>query len=497
MHERPAAASDDPTQGIPDASQLETFDTIRMTPLRLWTLILLALGEFVDGYDLIVIGGALLLLKPQLHLSASQTGLLGAGAFFGAAAGLLAFGELTDRIGRRNVFLYNFAFFVVFAVLSAFVTNYAELLTVRILLGAVIGADIATSMTFLAEISPRRSRGGWTGAMPQIMWTIGAIVSLLVALVLFDHAGQDAWRWMLGLGAAPALIVLLGRRTIPESPRWLLAAGRAADAEAAMRKLGLTRTQGKPATVPASTGIPGRPLRPGTQGSYLDIFRRPYTAQAWLAIVIVGFTPLLGAPASVLAPYVLHYVGLLGATAALKGSLFTWIGGLAGSVVAFFTIDRIGRLASAAISTFGAFICLTCMALFTGQADVFVALYIVLGFLTWFGASSFWALPTELLPTHLRARSQGLGQGLTRSIVGATTWMVPAAISALGFKGTIVLLGASGIPLGSYALYGRRYEPKQKTLEQIAPVTATTPAHRLHAEGSKQNPVPPVKEGSA
>lgn len=479
MDDTTAAPADDPSRRAQVASELETFDTIRMTPQRLWTLVLLALGEFVDGYDLIVIGGALLLLKPQLHLSASQTGLLGAAAFFGAAAGLLVFGEVTDRIGRRNVFLYNFAFFVIFAVLSAFVTNYAELLTVRILLGVVIGTDIATSMTFLAEISPRRSRGSWTGAMPQIAWTVGAIVSLLVALALFDHAGPDAWRWMLGLGGAPALIVLLGRRTIPESPRWLLAAGRVADAEEAMRKLGLTRTQDNARTGPPATVAAAAAARPGAAGSYLGIFRPPYTAQAVLAIVIVGFTPLLGAPASVVAPYVLHYVGLLGATAALKGSLLIWIGGLAGSVVAFLTIDHIGRLVSAAISTFGAFVCLTCLALLTGQAGVFVALYVVLGFLTWFGASSFWALPTELLPTHLRARSQGLGQGLTRAIVGATTWMVPAGISALGFKGTIILLGATGIPLGCYALYGRRYEPKQKTLEQLAPVTGAAPVGEL------------------
>lgn len=488
MHDRPAAASADPGQGVLDANRLDTFDTIRMTPQRLWTLILLALGEFVDGYDLIVIGGALLLLKPQLHLSASQTGLLGAGAFFGAGAGLFAFGEITDRIGRRNVFLYNFIFFVVFAVLSAFVTNYAELLTVRILLGAVIGTDIATSMTFLAEISPRRSRGSWTGAMPQIMWSLGAIVSLLVALVLFDHAGKDAWRWMLGLGAVPALVVLLGRRTIPESPRWLLAAGRAADAEAAMRKLGLSASQ----DAPAATAVPAS--QPGTQGRYWDIFRRPYTGQASLAIVIVGLTPLLGAPASVLAPYLLHFVGLLGATAALKGSLFTWVGGLAGSIVAFLTIDRIGRLASAAISTLGAFVVLTLLALTTGQHAVFVGLFVVLGFLTWFGASSFWALPTELLPTHLRARSQGLGQGITRCIVGATTWMVPAMITALGFKATVIMLGAAGIPLGAYAIWGRRYEPKQKTLEEIAPVSAVAPApvSLTRAGGSRKDPAPPA-----
>lgn len=448
-------------------ADLEEFDTaVRMTAMRRWTLLLIALGEFVDGYDLIVIGGALLLLKPQFHLSASETGILGAGAFFGAAAGLLVFGEVTDRVGRRNVFLYNFGFFVVFALLSAFVTNFGELLACRVLLGAVIGTDIATSMTFLAEISPRQSRGSWTGALPQVAWTVGALVSLLVALALFNTVGAEAWRWMFALGALPALVVLVGRRTIPESPRWLVAQGRADDAAASMVKLGLSPAAPGHRTKPAvSEAVIA--LRPGSEASYLDIFKRPYTGAAILAIVIVGFTPLVGAPASVIAPYVLHYVGLLGPTAALKGSMFIWIGGLVGSIVAFLTIDRIGRLVSSAISVFGAFVCLVLLALLTGHATAFVAVYVVLGALTWFGASSFWALPTELLPTHLRARGQGLGNGLARGVVGATTWIVPAGIAALGFEPTIILLGACGIPLGIYALLGRRFEPRGRPLDEM------------------------------
>lgn len=239
-----------------------------------------------------------------------------------------------------------------------------------------------------------------------------------------------------------------------------------------MHKLGLVRA------TDGTVGVIGaRPLavRSGSQGSYLDVFKRPYRAQAVLAIVIVGFTPLFGAPASVVAPYVLHYVGLLGATASLKGSMFIWIGGLVGSIVAFLTIDRIGRLVSTAISAFGAFVCLVLLTQLTGHATAFVAIYVLLGALTWFGASSFWVLPTELLPTHLRARGQGLGNGLARAMVGATTWIVPAGIAAFGFTSTIIILGGCGVPLGVYALLGRRYEPKGRDLDEIAPLEAPMP----------------------
>ncbi len=439
----------------PAREQLAAFDHApRLTPARRQALILIAFGEFVDGYDLIAIGGALLMLRPLFGLTPAQTGLLGAAAFFGAAFGLLLVGEIADRFGRRNVFIYNFWFFILFSLISAFVSTYAELLTVRVLIGIAIGADIAASITFLAEISPRRSRGGWAGAVPQIAWTLGALCSLAVSLALFMMLGAGAWRWILGLGAVPALAILLGRRGLPESPRWLLSKGRVAEADEAMRLFGL----------PAASSEPAQTISDAASGSYLDILRPPHASRALLALVIIALTPLIS-PASVVAPYVLRYVGLLGDTAALKGGLLIWVGGLAGSVIAFATIDRIGRLTSTVIACWGCAICLILLTLLVGNPLLFVASYVMLGALTWFGASSFWVLPTELLPTHLRARAQGLGNGLARIVVGLTTWGVPWAIASFGFKMTFYLLAGVGVLLGLYALSGLRLEPMGRDLD--------------------------------
>jgi MFS transporter, putative metabolite transport protein len=443
--------------------QLEVFDTtVRVTPMRRRAMILIALGEFVDGYDLISIAGALLILHTTFALTPSMTGLLGAAAFFGAAVGLLIAGAAADRIGRRVVFVHIFWVFAALSLISAFVADYTQLLVVRVLLGVMIGADIATSMTFLGELSPRHSRGGWTGAVPQIAWTFGALSSLAVALGLYALVGDEAWRWIFGLGAIPPVIILLGRRTLPESPRWLIAQGRTAEAAAAMQAFGID----EPSMVPAAAA----PIAP--TGSYLAIFRAPYTRQAWLAIIIVGFTPLVGAPASVVGPYVLRYVGVMGPTAALKGGMLIWIGGLVGSIIAFLTIDRIGRLWSSAISVWGCAACMGLLILLIDEHSLFVAVYALYGALIWFGASSFWALPTELLPTNLRARAQGIGNGLARAMVGATTWIVPTGIAAIGFKGTFLALGICGVLLGIYALTGLRFEPKGRDLDELAPPNA-------------------------
>lgn len=440
-------------------AQLAAFDAApALTPTRRRALILVAFGEFVDGYDLIAIGGALLMLRPLFGLTPSQAGLLGAAAFFGAAAGLLVVGEISDRFGRRNVFVYTFWLFIALSLLSAVVANYTQLVIVRALMGVAIGADIAASITFLAEIAPSRSRGGWAGAAPQIAWTLGALSSLAVSLALFVWIGPEAWRWILGLGAVPALVVLLGRRGLPESPRWLLSQNRVAEAQAAMRLFGM------PPEPTAADALP-RPIT--RQGSYAEIFRRPNTKRALLAMVIISFTPLMS-PASVVAPYILRYVGLLGDTASLKGGMLIWIGGLAGSLIAFVTIDRIGRLTSTVIACLGCATSLVLLVQWVGNPVLFVCAYVLLGVFTWFGASSFWALPTEMLPTHLRGRAQGLGNGLSRTVVGLTTWIVPWAVATLGFDGTFYVLAGVAVALGAYALTGLRFEPNGHDLDEAA-----------------------------
>lgn len=84
-----------------------------------YAAILVACGEFIDGYDLLVMGAALILIRPQFNLSPQEVGLLGAAAFLGAMIGLLVFGDLSDRLGRRAIFIVNLLFFVVFAIASA------------------------------------------------------------------------------------------------------------------------------------------------------------------------------------------------------------------------------------------------------------------------------------------------------------------------------------------------------------------------------------------
>jgi sugar porter (SP) family MFS transporter len=205
-----------------------------------WQLTLLAtLGGFLFGYDTANIGSALPLLPYKLGDFAS--GYLVAGASLGAAAGALCAGPLTDRLGRKSLLIFDALLYAIGSILSAFTPDVAVLMVARTLIGLAIGADSAIATAYIAEYAPRKRRGS-LGMLQQWMITIGILSAYIVALIIFriapGSAGNIGWRLVFGLGAVPALIGLVLRFEMPESPRWLLRKGRWEDAQAAFARLG-------------------------------------------------------------------------------------------------------------------------------------------------------------------------------------------------------------------------------------------------------------------
>ncbi|MCM3717625.1 MFS transporter [Fictibacillus phosphorivorans] len=444
------------------STDFSTFDDAKMTPLRKLAIWLVALGEFVDGYDLLVMGAALIMLTPEMGLTASQVGLLGAAAFVGAGIGLLIFGELTDRLGRKKVFVVTLISFIILSIASAFVMNFEQLLAVRLLIGIAVGADIVTSMAFLAEISPREKRGAFAGALPQIVWVLGAIVAQVLGGILYLNIGEGAWRWLFAFGAVPAALILLGRAYIPESPRWLLQQGRVKEARKALTKLGMSES--------IITSYQQRDhSQPTKKASYLDVFRKPYTRQALLGFIILTAAPLWGSVSSVTGTYVIKYVGNLGEVFSIFAGTFLWVGAMIGALLAYKYLDKIGRFNTVIFACSAGFV--IAMILSTGIEKYpfwFLLTFYSLAIVDKFGACSFWVIPTELLPTHLRGRAQGISNAGARFMVAFTAYIVPVGIEKIGFSTTIQLLGFSGLLLAIYGITGRKYEPKGKSLEDAS-----------------------------
>jgi putative MFS transporter len=422
-----------------------------------YAAILVACGEFIDGYDLLVMGAALILIRPQFNLTPQEVGLLGASAFLGAMIGLLVFGDLSDRLGRRAIFIINLVFFVVFSIASAFVTTTAQLFVMRFLVGVGVGMDIPTSTAYLAEIAPRRRRGAMLGSLLNIMWTLGAMTSTLIALPLLALFGDAAWRWMLGLAAVPAILILLGRQGLPESPRWLLARGRTAEAREAFAAFGIDATADMLATAPR-------------RGSYAELLRPPYRNRVFWVGLWFTFNCFAGSIATIGTPLVIKTVGAISTNATLFFSASVWLTATIGVMISSTLVDRIGRRKLCYIST----TLFVLFALLQSRFGATSATALVIGFFGmslsgWSGNAILgWIWSSELFPTHLRGRSQGICNGMCRLAISANIFLVPIALANIGFS---LYIGLLAIPYALNAVVVACHpmlEGNQRSLEELA-----------------------------
>jgi MFS family permease len=201
-------------------------------------MIVIGLGTvwILDGLEVTIVGSMSEALKPEgtgLGLSSFDVGLAGAVYVAGACIGALFFGHLTDRFGRKKLFLITLGVYTVATVLTAFAPNPAWYFAARFLTGTGIGGEYAAINSAIDELIPAEYRGRVDVAINGSFW-IGAAGGALLTIPLLDPTLVDeAWGWRLafGLGAILAVGILIVRRHVPESPRWLFIHGREDEAE--------------------------------------------------------------------------------------------------------------------------------------------------------------------------------------------------------------------------------------------------------------------------
>jgi MFS family permease len=206
-------------------------------------LVVLALGAvwILDGLEVTIVGSVSgqLEKKGTLALSPSQLGLAGSIYVAGAVVGALLFGYLTDRFGRKRLFMITLGLYLVATTSTAFTHSFLEFGLARFFTGAGIGGEYSAINSAIDELIPARVRG-WTDLAINGSYWIGTAVGAAASVVLLDpaHFAVDTgWRIGFLMGATLALGVLLLRRFLPESPRWLMTHGRAEDAEAVVSQI--------------------------------------------------------------------------------------------------------------------------------------------------------------------------------------------------------------------------------------------------------------------
>jgi MFS transporter, putative metabolite transport protein len=433
-----------------------------------------ALGGFVDGFDLLLISAALLLLTPYFDLSAFQVGLLVSSAYLGSWLGALAFGYYTDRKGRRTVFMLNMVAFIVSSILCALAPSYAILLFCRFLVGVAIGMDFPTAGAMISEFAPPRDRGKLL-SMWQLLWSVGALMSPFVAILLLP-LGDEAWRWMFATGAVPALFILVGRSQIPETPRWLLSQGKVTEAREVLA------WAGQPTDLRATelpTGELSGPENAPT--STLAAFGQLFSPQYWKITVLVSAVCFTGAFGPLfLSTYSSFLAKFYGFTTDVQALLFgsiIWVFYLVGNVLNLFLTDRVGRkpllVVGAAIIT--VVLIVASWIGIEGNVALVFSVLVIAAVAHWGGVDQgIWQYPAEVFPTRFRATGRGFTTSFIRLSAFLAALLTPIMFEAIGFSSTMLVLAgieSSVIVLGLFLpeMKGRTLEEIESQYEEKAP----------------------------
>lgn len=206
-------------------------------PRHLWLYVIAAvasLGGLLSGFDTGVISGALLFINDTWPLSSLEKGWVVSSALVGAVLGAAANGVLADVYGRKKVIIATAIIFAIGSILCGFATSVHWLIAGRMILGLAIGMVNFVVPLYLSEISPQKVRGMLV-SLYQLAITAGILFSYLINRVF--ALSEYNWRWMLGSGLIPALILLIGISFLGDTPRWLISKKREKEAKAIFQKI--------------------------------------------------------------------------------------------------------------------------------------------------------------------------------------------------------------------------------------------------------------------
>ncbi|HEY4458738.1 MAG TPA: sugar porter family MFS transporter [Pseudonocardiaceae bacterium] len=362
-----------------------------------------ALGGLLFGYDLGVVAGALLLIKPEFGLTAIEVGFVTSSLLVGCMIGALGCARLADRIGRRGLVVAAGAVFGVGCLVAAVAPNLAIIVTGRFVMGLAVGALSMTVPIYLSEIAPARVRGALSG-LNQLMISSGILIAYLINLGLSD-GGE--WRVAFGLALVPAVALVIGVYFQPESPRWLIRQGREDDARAVLARI-TDDVDGEVARIRAAA-------QSGVSALLGDRrVRRVLLIGVGVAFLqqIIGINTII-----YYAPTILTALGF-GKSAALLANAGLGALTVVVTVIMLMTVDRIGRrrplifgaiamaIAMAALGTVFSVVGLKGGGLAGWLAIACLALFKISFSMSWGGMA--WILLGEVFPLNVRGPAMSL-----------------------------------------------------------------------------------------
>jgi sugar porter (SP) family MFS transporter len=423
-----------------------------------------ALGGYLFGFDFAVISGALPFLQKQFELNEYWEGFATGSLAIGAIAGCLIAAAVSDKYGRKKGLMIAAAIFMFSSLAMALSGDRNFFIISRAVAGVSVGMASMLSPMYISEISPAHLRGRMV-AINQLTIVIGILITNLVNYSLRNY-GEDAWRWMFGLGAIPSALFLLGAWQLPESPRWLISAGQSQKAISILAKIG-------GADFAANTAAQiSRSTTGNHKLNYGVLLQRAILPAVLVGIGLAVFQQLCGI--NVVFNYAPRIFDSIGASQddQLLQTVFIGAINLVFTLLAMLLVDKLGRKPLMLIGAGGLAILYVIVVylLAAGSANVSWFLLMAIGTYAMTLAPVTWVLIAEIFPNKVR--------GAATSIAVISLWLAyfilvftfPILFNHL--KDSTFYIYAGICLLGFFFVWFRIRETKGKTLEELEGVIA-------------------------
>lgn len=437
-------------------------DRLPSTPMMKKVLFLTGIGWMFDAMDQGMVSGVMAAIGKEWMLTTGQLGLLGSSGMLGMALGAALSGMAADRFGRRAVVMYTLVIYGVASALAGFSTSFEMLLVLRFLTGFGLGGELPAASTLVSEYSPANARGR-NVVILESFWAWGWILAALVAYMLIPVYG---WRMAFWVGAVPALYAAYLRKSVPESPRYLVSVGKVSEAEELVSSM---ERQAGIKQVPVIQEASAETQPEAERVTFLSLFSKKYIVTT-MVLWVIWFGINFGYYGFVLwTPTLLVGKGF----ALVKSFEFTLIMCLAqlpGYYSAAWLVEKVGR--KAVLSTYFAGTALASWlfghAASSGEVLAFGCMLYFFSLGAW---GCVYAYTPEVYPTAARASGTGWASAFGRIGAFIAPFVVPVIYKSYGagkgYTYVFIMLTAVFAAVSIVvALLGR--ETMGKSLEEIS-----------------------------
>jgi len=439
-----------------------------------------AMGGLLFGYDWVVIGGAKPFYEKFFGLTTpSQIGWAMSSALIGCLAGALLSGGMSDRFGRKKLLSLAAFLFTVTGVLTALAPTFSFFIANRVLGGMAIGLASNLSPMYIAEISPAAMRGRFV-SVNQLTIVIGILTAQLAnwliarpvpagataADILASWNGQAGWRWMFGAEALPAALFFLLMFLVPESPRWLVKNGRAAEAERVLAKVG-----GPGFAAEALVDIRAT-LDAGEIGRvrFRDLLAPGLTKVLVIGVVLAIYQQWCGINVIFYYAQEIFTAAGYGVSDVLFNIVITGAVNLIFTLVAIRLVDRRGRKPLMLFGSAGLAVVFGLVgasyALHSRGLHILVLVVVAMALYALSLAPVTWVLLSEIFPNRIRGAAMSVSTFALWAACFVLTFTFPHLNKGLGSAGTFWIYAGISV-LGFLFIKSRVRETKGKTLEEI------------------------------